>query len=128
MDKIMCIKEGMECEYMSDDLCCFPCAIKLQMQLAALRTLNVWLHSELERVKRCYESATGKPVCGEGDIVRLECKEMTGLRERLGKAESLLRAIRLSSCPCGLGHDKEINDFFASTSPASCRVDALGRM
>lgn len=37
--------------------------------------------TEIARLKRCYESATGKMVCGEGSVIRVECTEMTRLRE-----------------------------------------------
>src|SRR4030066_2307482 len=39
------------------------------------------LQAENERLKRCYESATGKPVCGEGSVIRMECQKMANLRE-----------------------------------------------
>jgi hypothetical protein len=45
----------------------------MEAQIAALEAEN-------ERLKRCYASATGKPVCGEGSVIRAECKEMAALR------------------------------------------------
>ena len=53
--------------------------------LASIRWLKQVIadrDSEIERITRCYESATGKDVCGSGGVVRVECKEMTKLREQ----------------------------------------------
>lgn len=52
------------------------------------------LEAEVERLRMCYATATGKLGCGKGDVLRIECKQMTALRaeiERLRKIEVAAR-------------------------------------
>jgi hypothetical protein len=62
------------------------------IQIAALETEN-------ERIMRCYESVSGKPVCGEGAVIRVECKQMEALRHQLAaQAEWRERAVEFAEC------------------------------
>ena len=64
------------------------------------------LRAELERVKRCYASATGKSVCGEGAIMRVECRQMTALRAMVKEMGNVIKTVIDQAampykCQCG---------------------------
>lgn len=67
----------------------------MEQELSAVRNSNNNLKAqlasqaeEITRLKRCYESATGKPVCREGAVIRVECREMTKLRDELAAKDA----------------------------------------
>lgn len=64
---------------------------QLQTQLTECQKEKEALSQEIEGLQRCYESAAGKPVCGEGSVIRMECQEMTALRQELEVARELVR-------------------------------------
>lgn len=63
----------------------------VQTELNKAQATIARLEAENERLKRCYESATGKKVCGEGSVIRVECKQMTELRAKNERLESELK-------------------------------------
>ncbi len=56
------------------------------------------LRSELDRVKRCYEFATGEPVCGANTVVQIECKEMAKCRMMVKKMGNIIMAVSKAKC------------------------------
>ena len=75
-----CGTEGLPGEFVRTEAC-------KDRQLSTLTAEN-------ERLKRCYESATGKPVCGEGAVLRVECKKMTTLTALLAEVMPMIEDVR----------------------------------
>lgn len=96
--------------------------------------------AEIERLKRCYATATGKAHgCGSGAVVRIECKQMSASRVELERLRSIIAGL-LEGEPyereplnpgrecayCGLTWDYSEKAWHADTCPVTLGRAAIG--